>query len=172
MQCLRLNETCRMICYSLLLLFDIEQVHVNFNKKTSGVKPSTNICVIYVETGRYALQIDVHVRMIKYWLKFTLSHGHQYINKLFCKPSEWLSNVQKLLSQNGFAYVWQSNVKCFDHTIFMRSFEQRIKDNFQQECFSEINISNRCILYKAIDRRFEMAKYLLSVHINSVAFVE
>ena len=51
----------------------------------------------------------------------------------------------------------------------MRSFEQRIKDNFQQKCFSEINTSNRCILYKAIDRRFEMAKYLLCVHINSKA---
>ena len=39
---------------------------------------------------------------------------------------------------------------CIDHIVFMRSFEQRIKDNFQQKCFSEINISNRCILYKAI----------------------
>ena len=146
---------------------DIKQVHVIFIKKTLGVKPSTNNCVIYVETGRYALQIDVHVRMIKYWLKLTLSHSHQYINKLFCESSEWLSYVQKLLCQNGFAYVWQSNGKCIDHTVFIRSFEQRIKDNFQQKCFSEINISNRCILYKAIDRRFEMAKYLLCVHINS-----
>ena len=30
---------------------DIEQVHVNFIKKTLDVKPSTNNCVIYVETG-------------------------------------------------------------------------------------------------------------------------
>ena len=103
-----------------------------------------------------------------YWLKLTLSHSHQYINKSFCKPPEWISYVQKLLCQNGFAYVWQSNGKCIDHTVFMRSFEQRIKDDFQQNCFSEINISNRCILYKAIDRRFEMAKYLLCVHINSI----
>ena len=44
---------------------DIEQVHVNFIKKILGVKPSTNNCVIYVETGRYALQIEVHIRMIK-----------------------------------------------------------------------------------------------------------
>ena len=44
---------------------------------------------------------------------------------------------------------------------------KRIKDNFQQKCFSEININNRCILYKAIDRKFEMAKYLLYVCINS-----
>ena len=39
---------------------DIEEVHVNFTKKTLGVKPSTNNGVIYVETSRYALQIDVH----------------------------------------------------------------------------------------------------------------
>ena len=84
---------------------------------------------------------------------------------MFCKPSEWLSYVQEILRQNGFAYVWQSNGTCIDHTVFMRSLEQRIKDNFQQKC--QINISNRCILYKAIDRKFEMAKYLLCVHINS-----
>ena len=75
---------------------------------------------------------------------------------MFCKPSEWLSYVQQILCQNGFAYVWQSNGTCIDHTVFMRSFEQRIKDNFQQKCFAEINISNRCILYKAIVRKFEM----------------
>ena len=51
--------------------------------------------------------------------------------------------------------------------VFIQPFKQRIKNNFQQKCFSEINISNRCILYKAIDRRFKMAKYLLCVHINS-----
>ena len=58
-------------------------------------------------------------------------------------------------------------VHVYDHTAFMRSFEQCIKHNFQQKCFSEINISNRCVLYKAIDRRFEIAKNLLCVHINS-----
>ena len=61
---------------------DIEQVHANFIKKiVLAVKPSKNNCFIYiyVETGRYALQIDVHVRMIKYWLNLTLSHRHQYI---------------------------------------------------------------------------------------------
>ena len=42
---------------------DFEQVHVNFIKKTLGVKPSTNNGVIYVETSRYALQIDVHKSM-------------------------------------------------------------------------------------------------------------
>ena len=72
----------------------------------------------------------------------------------------WLSYVQKLLCQNGFAYVWQSNGKCIDHTVFIRSFQQLSKDNFQQKCLSEINISNRCILYKAIDLRFEMAIFL------------
>ena len=35
----------------LVLSKDIEQVHVSFIKKTLGVKPSTNNCVIYVETG-------------------------------------------------------------------------------------------------------------------------
>ena len=76
--------------------------------KTLGVKPSTNNCVICRDIG-YALQIEVHIRMIKYWLKLTLSHSHQYINKLFCKPSEWLSDVQQLLCQNGLSYMWQSN---------------------------------------------------------------
>ena len=45
MQCLRLNETCRIVDYSLLLLFDIEQVHVNFIKKTSAIhKQLCHIC--------------------------------------------------------------------------------------------------------------------------------
>ena len=50
--------------------------------------------------------------------------------------------------------------------VFIGYLEQRMIDNFQQKCFSEINLSNRCILYKAIDCRFDMVKYLLCV-INS-----
>ena len=50
------------------------------------------------------------------------------------------------------AYVWQCNGESMDHTgvchwhtVFIRSFEYRLKDNFEQKCFSEINISNSCI---------------------------
>ena len=54
---------------------DIEQVHVNFIRETLqtvGVQPSTNNCVIYVETGGSALLIDVHVRMMKIEHNFLL----------------------------------------------------------------------------------------------------
>ena len=50
--------------------------------------------------------------------------------------------------------------------ITLYLYEKRIKIFFFKKYFSEINISNRCILYKAIDRRFVMAKYVC-VHISS-----
>ena len=50
-------------CVIPIISKEIEQFHVNFIKKTQRMKPPTNNCGRYVETGRYALQIDVRVRV-------------------------------------------------------------------------------------------------------------
>ena len=60
---------------------DIEKMHIDLIKTVLGVKPSTNTCLIYVETGRFPLYITIYRQMIKYWLKLTCTSDHRYIAK-------------------------------------------------------------------------------------------
>ena len=124
---------------------DIEKMHINFIKTVLGVKPSTNTCLIYAETGRFPLYITIYRQMIKYWLKLTCTSDHRYIAIAFhTSPSEWGLFVKSLLYKNGFGDVWETAAAHVSHPVFIRQFEQRLKDNFMQSCFSDMESSNKC----------------------------
>ena len=53
-------------CYSIT---EIEKYHLQFIKRTLGVKMTTNSSVVYAETGIFPLYIYINVCMIKYWFK-------------------------------------------------------------------------------------------------------
>ena len=59
---------------------EIEAYHLQFMKRTLGVKVTTNSCVVYAETGRFPLHIDINLCMIKYWLKILNSDVKKLIH--------------------------------------------------------------------------------------------
>ena len=48
-----------------------------------------------------------------------------------------------------------------------KQFELRVKDTFRQHCFSDMSSSHRCLLYKSLERDFEIATYLKNIHIRT-----
>ena len=133
-----------------------------------GVKKSTNNCLIYAETGRYPLYICIYIRIVKYWFKISNASEHRYIYIIYNKcPSSWSLFVRKILYEYGFGYVWEANAVGIPHPVFIKQYEQRLKDTFQQKCRSEIANSNRCSLYNHLHREFTMANYLNKVQIRT-----
>ena len=47
---------------------EIEAYHLQFMKRTLGVKVNTNSCVVYAETDRFPLHIDINLCLLKYWI--------------------------------------------------------------------------------------------------------
>ena len=145
---------------------EIEIMHISFIKSVLGVKPSTNTCLLYAETGRFPLYVTIYRQIVKYWLKLTCTSDHRYIAIAFREsPSEWSLFVKKLLYENGFGNVWETNAAHISHPMFIRQFEQRLKDTFMQSCFSDMESSNKCFLYRSLCREFSMASYLYKIHI-------
>ena len=111
---------------------DIELFHLKFIKKTLHVKGSTNRCMLYAETGRFPLSVDINIRIIKYWLKILDSDPNSYMcivykEMLNLQNNEWIKHVKQLLRSSGFGYAWES--QCVDDTkSFIKLFEQRCKD--------------------------------------------
>ena len=54
----------------------IEKVYLNFVKKLLGVKPNTNITMLYAESGSFPFSIYIRKTVINYWLKI-MNSGQQ-----------------------------------------------------------------------------------------------
>ena len=57
-----------------------------------------------------------------------------------------------------------------NYVQFIKQFELRLMNTFQQVCRAEIANSNRCSLDYRLNREFVMASYLYKVHIQSHIF--
>ena len=112
--------------------------------------------MVYAETGRYPLSIDIKVNMVKRWLKIVCSdrikliwiayHNMTNANKPL---KNWASHIKQLLYSTCFGFVWDQQ-SVTDTKQFITLFRQRCKDIYIQTCFCEIEKSNRCRLYRNI----------------------
>ena len=71
----------------------------------------------------------------------------------------------KLLYEIGLGDVWEADAKCVNHSLLIQQFEQWLKNAFIQSCVSNMETSNRCLLYRTLCREFSMASYLYKIHI-------
>ena len=115
------------------------------------------------------MYICIYKRIIKYWLKLTITPEHRYTYIIYNKynSTSWSLFVRKLLYENGFGCVWETDAVGINHALFIKQFELRLMDTFQQVCRADIANSNRCSLYYRLNREFVMASYLNKVHIQS-----
>ena len=73
----------------------VEKIYLKFLKRTLNVKMSTNTSMIYAETGRYPLTIDIKVSMIKQWIKIIHSSEDRLIRQVYNSMKESPTAVNK-----------------------------------------------------------------------------
>ena len=78
---------------------------------------------------------------------------------------KWASEIRNILSINGFLYVWE-NQGVKNECAFLRSFEQRLKDQFLQVWKSKIDESSKLSFYKQIKVHLCLERYLDILKIN------
>ena len=103
---------------------------------------STNAAVLG-DCGRYPLWIESARRCLKYWFKIIKMPKSRYVWKCYNMLNNtttncyfnWAKEVERLLSENGFRYVWL-NQGVENEYVFLKSFTNRIKDKYLQEWYS------------------------------------
>ena len=90
----------------------LELNHTRFIKRTLDVKSTTNTSMIYAETGRFPLAIDINVQIIKYWLNILRMESNSYVklvyNEMLQDPTKhkWIKYMKTLLCSSGFSGAW------------------------------------------------------------------
>jgi hypothetical protein len=144
---------------------EIERIHLKFCKRLLNVRKNTCTASVYGELGRYPLYVNRFVRIIKYWLKVVDSDNiiirtvyKQALSDCINGKNNWVSNVRKLLSDYGFAYVFE-NANVPNVKSFLCEFKTRIIDCFKQEWYRTLD-SPVLSLYKEFKTSFVYEHYL------------
>lgn len=117
----------------------------------------------YDELGRVPLSVIRKERILNYWFKIMKSPG-SLIYKVFqdqnvdgTDSDSWSSKVQSLLSELGFAYVWNDqNVT----KLQLKCIKERIHGHYYQSWYAALNISRKLSTYNMFKTQIGEEKYL------------
>lgn len=147
----------------------IERVHLKFLKYVFNLKSSTPSYMVYGETGRFPLCINVYTRMISYWSKLFTNSESKIVSVLYKflvlqyqrgnMSNSWIVGVKNILDMCGFSNIWYEqnivNVKWISTIV-----KQRLQDQYIQKWSSDINDSSKGQIYKIFKKNFNYENYI------------
>ena len=148
---------------------DIEIVHTKFCRWILHVKKSTNLTGLYGELGRVPMIVNRKVIMVKYWLKTLKPEETSIPRKIYLMLKRdadngisynglnWAFHIKTILESLGLSFVWLQQT---DINISFDLIKQRILDNYRQNWYSNINNSNRLLMYAHYKHEFTFENYL------------
>ena len=103
---------------------------------------------VYGDLGRYPLNIQWYVRIIKFWRHIVSSDNilvtYFYNNMVeACNKgaANWTRNMKLLLYKYGFSYVW-NNLHAVNLSSFHLVFKERVIDIFKQTWIKALSQSS------------------------------
>ena len=151
---------------------DIEKVNLSFCKKILHLKRNTANYFIYGELGRYPLNVNCKLRIIRYWLKTIMGKHNTLVYNMYqstyrhCENgislNGWTATIKSLLFSLGLNFVWYDqgvvNVKLFVHVL-----KQRLQDNHITEWNKAVSNSNDGILYRTYKLKPFYSQFINSI---------
>ena len=108
----------------------VERIHLFALKRFLNVSSRTPNVMVYGETGRYPLFVNIFVKSVKYWLRILKIPDHRFPYKSYKmllylheqNRKTWASSVCFLLYKYGFNHVWE-NQGVGDEKTFLKEFK-------------------------------------------------
>jgi hypothetical protein len=93
----------------------LEKIQLRFCKLLLKLKSSTPNYMIYVELGRFPIEIDIKIRMVSFWVRLLLgketklSYFKYHVNfyTLFLNVHfVWIKYLKELFDETGYSSIW------------------------------------------------------------------
>ena len=149
---------------------DIEKIQIRFYKNLLGLNKYTSNVSVFGELGKFPLHVFCKERLLKFWLKtITNKNCIQYalymdqlpdIRNRNCK--NWAFKIKQLVYSLGLNYLWdqQELIIKDDITVTMGIIKRRIRDQYIQSFFADVNSNKRLEKYNVFKLEFCYEKYL------------
>ena len=153
----------------------IESVHLRFCKHILRLKQSTPNFMVLGELGRYPLSVKVKLRMVNFWCRLLTGSEHKisyllyklaYINfNNYGFEDKWIYFMKSIFDNCGLSNSWMSQDVSAKQWI-LSSIDLRLKDQFKQNWFSDMNISSKGLCYRIFKCDFGIEKYFSILPFN------
>ena len=151
----------------------VEIVHRYACKRFLCVGQKSCNAAVLAECGRIPVFVDSQVRCVKFWLRLLELPEHRYVKKCYLmlkhvdnnNKLNWVSQIRKLLTVNGFGYVWEMQ-SVVNKNLFISQFKQRLIDQYLQEWHNVINEMSRLCLYRTIKSSYAVDMYISVLNIR------
>jgi hypothetical protein len=78
--------------------------------------------------------------------------------------SKWLSEIKRILDSTGFTHIWANHTEADLSPAWIgEAIKQRHKDQFIQKWMADLNMSSKCINYRAFRVTFLFENYLVEL---------
>lgn len=152
----------------------LERVHRKFCKYVLNVKQAINDYALYSALGRYPLQIERRVKIVKYWFNLLRkSDQNGIINSVYNEmksriPADirniyCLTKLKLLFESHGFAEVWMYP-DSVNVNAFISVLKTKLIDTFLVKIRNGLHLSTSMVLYKELCPDFEISPYLLNIN--------
>ncbi len=148
----------------------METLQLRFLKYILHLNRSTSNCMVYGELGAFPIEIGIKARMVKFWAVLNNGNTAKY-SSIMCDVmqqlynnnshrSPWLKCIHSILNDCGLSNVWETKASGLNITWLTQAVTQRLKDQFVQSWFSDIERGAKCINYRLCKTQFKFEEYL------------
>lgn len=147
----------------------VERIHLKFLKHILQLKSSTPSFMVYGETGRFPIYVNVYSRMISYWAKLSTGCDNKIVNVLYkflytqynndTVKNPWFECIHRVLNICGFSNIWHQQ-KHVNEKWIKNAVAQRLKDQFIQTWSNDMFNSSKGKIYRTFKLDFGCEKYL------------
>lgn len=147
----------------------IERIHLKFLKHILNLKSCTPSYMVYGETGRFPLSVNIYTRMVSYWAKLFTGPENKIVHILYkyllnqynndFSKNPWIDCIHSIFNKCGFSNIW--NEQCTVNVNWItNAVKQRLKDQFVQKWSADIANSSKGHIYRTFKFIFGYEKYL------------
>jgi hypothetical protein len=145
----------------------VEKVHLFALKRFLNVSIKASNTMVYGETGRFPLSVNIHIKCIKYWIKLVGMPTHRIPYKAYKMlvllherdKKTWASSVCYILKENGLGDAWD-NQGVGDVKAFVAEFRKRLLASNHARWQEKLQGSDRFTTYRSLKQSLATAQYL------------
>ena len=150
-----------------------ERFHMRVCRNILGVHKNTSNIAVLSELGRYPAANDIHIRMIRYFLRFESLSNDKLVTKAFKEQQRitgneklWLNRVKTYLDNIGKSDVHRNfdSTESDDIKKISKITSKREKDIFEQLVLQEIaakmeKMEGKSVFFGQLKQKFGLENY-------------
>ena len=186
LQCTNINVFCKLFdskvlpiltyggeLYGIVENVNSEKVHTNILKQFLNVSSHCSNTILYNESGRYPIYINMKIKSIKYWLRLLKLPSSRICKQAYTMlerldssgKNNWVTHIREILCTNGFGIVWIFK-SVGNEKNFLKSFRERLRDCFIQGLETRLVNSSHFEIYNGFRSCFAQEHYLSNINSN------